>query len=70
MADMLFRGTTRFFAAAVLLLLGAVMVSLLVGALPAFNAFGFGFLFQQRVESGTRGLRRRAGDLRHASSRR
>ncbi len=44
-ADMVFRGTTRFFAAAVLLLLGAVMVSLLIGALPAFNAFGFGFLF-------------------------
>ena len=45
LADMVFRGTTRFFAAGVLLLLGAVMVSLLVGAMPAFNAFGFGFLF-------------------------
>jgi len=44
-ADTFFRGTTRFFAAAVLLLLGAVMVALLVGAIPAFKAFGFDFLF-------------------------
>lgn len=45
MADAVFRGATRFFAVAVLLLLGAVMVSLFVGGLPAFNAFGFGFLW-------------------------
>jgi phosphate transport system permease protein len=44
-ADALFRGTTKFFAAAVLLLLGAVMVSLLIGAMPAVQAFGFGFLW-------------------------
>ena len=40
LADMFFRGTTRFFAVRVLLLLGAIMVALLVGALPAFQAFG------------------------------
>ncbi len=44
LADSLFRGTTRFFAAAVLLLLGGVMVSLVVGGMPAFKAFGFTFL--------------------------
>jgi phosphate transport system permease protein len=44
-ADMVFRGTTRCFAVGVLVLLGAVMVSLLIGGAPAFKAFGFGFLF-------------------------
>jgi phosphate transport system permease protein len=47
LADILFRGTTRFFAVGVLLLLGAVMVSLLIGGAPAFQAFGFGFLWSQ-----------------------
>jgi phosphate transport system permease protein len=45
--DMAFRGTTKVFAIGVLLLLGAVMLSLLVGALPAMRAFGLGFLFDQ-----------------------
>ncbi|HEX4194522.1 MAG TPA: phosphate ABC transporter permease subunit PstC [Stellaceae bacterium] len=44
-ADILFRGTTQLFAFGVLVLLGAVMVALFVGGLPAFEAFGFGFLF-------------------------
>jgi phosphate transport system permease protein len=44
---MLFRGTTKFFAYAVLLLLGAVMVSLAFGALPAVHAFGLDFLWSQ-----------------------
>jgi phosphate transport system permease protein len=43
--DLLFRGTTRLFAAGVLLLLGAVMVALLIGALPAIHAFGWKFLW-------------------------
>jgi phosphate transport system permease protein len=43
--DALFRGMTRLFAFGVLLLLGAVMVSLLIGALPSMKAFGFGFLW-------------------------
>ena len=47
LADTIFRGTTRFFAVGVLLLLGAVMVSLLIGGAPAFQAFGFGFFFSQ-----------------------
>src|SRR5579863_2369197 len=45
--DVAFRGATRFFALGVLLLLGAVMVSLLIGALPAMRAFGFTFLVDQ-----------------------
>jgi phosphate transport system permease protein len=45
LADVLFRGTTRLFAFGVLLLLGAVMLSLLIGGMPAFNAFGFAFLW-------------------------
>jgi phosphate transport system permease protein len=45
LADVLFRGTTQLFAFGVLLLLGAVMLSLLIGGMPAFKAFGFGFLF-------------------------
>ena len=45
LADILFRGTTRLFAVGVLVLLGAVLVSLLVGGAPAFTAFGFAFLW-------------------------
>ncbi len=42
--DMLFRGTTKLFAVGVLLLLGAIMLALFIGALPAIRAFGFTFL--------------------------
>jgi phosphate transport system permease protein len=42
--DMIFRGVTRLSAFAVLALLVAIIVSLLIGSLPAINAFGFGFL--------------------------
>ena len=45
LADLLFRGTTRLFAVGVLILLGAVMASLIVGGAPAFKAFGFAFLW-------------------------
>jgi phosphate transport system permease protein len=45
--DAIFRGATRGFAIFVLLLLAAIMVSLLVGALPAMRAFGFSFLWDQ-----------------------
>lgn len=45
--DAIFRGATRGFAIFVLLLLAAIMVSLLVGALPAMRAFGFAFLWDQ-----------------------
>ena len=45
--DALFRGATRFFALVVLSLLGAVMVALLIGAMPAFHRFGIAFLWTQ-----------------------
>ncbi|MEO8669390.1 MAG: phosphate ABC transporter permease subunit PstC [Bauldia sp.] len=42
--DRLFRGATLVSALAVLLLLGGVIVSLVLGSLPAIKAFGLGFL--------------------------
>ena len=42
--DSLFRGTTRLFAATVLLVIIAIVVSLVIGAAPALEKFGFGFL--------------------------
>jgi phosphate transport system permease protein len=44
MGDALFRWATFASALAVLLLLGGVIVSLIIGSLPAFDAFGFRFL--------------------------
>jgi phosphate transport system permease protein len=41
--DAIFRHMTRGFAAFVLLLLGAIIITLIVGAAPAFRKFGFGF---------------------------
>jgi phosphate transport system permease protein len=46
--DAIFYQITRAAAVGVLILLGAVIVSLIVGSLPALSAFGFGFLFDQR----------------------
>ncbi|MDZ4202193.1 MAG: phosphate ABC transporter permease subunit PstC [Gallionella sp.] len=42
--DLLFRSLTRVSAFAVLALLVAIIASLVVGSMPAINAFGFGFL--------------------------
>ena len=42
--DLLFRNLTRACAFGVLALLAAIIVSLVVGSLPAIHAFGFGFL--------------------------
>jgi phosphate transport system permease protein len=42
--DMLFRNGTRIFAFLVLVLLGAIIASLLVGSLPSIQKFGLGFL--------------------------
>ena len=42
--DLLFRSLTRTSAIAVLILLGAIIVSLIMGSMPAIRAFGFGFL--------------------------
>ncbi|TJZ75647.1 phosphate ABC transporter permease subunit PstC [Chitiniphilus eburneus] len=43
--DQIFRGSTRFFAFLVLVLLLGIIGSLIWGAMPALKAFGFGFLF-------------------------
>jgi phosphate transport system permease protein len=42
--DLLFRSLTRVCAFGVLALLAAIIVSLLVGSMPAIHSFGFGFL--------------------------
>lgn len=42
--DALFRNLTRASAFGVLALLGAIIVSLIVGSMPAIRTFGFGFL--------------------------
>src|SRR5690348_187007 len=42
--DALFRNLTRFFAFAVFSLLAAILVSLVVGSMPAIRKFGVGFL--------------------------
>jgi phosphate transport system permease protein len=47
LGDTLFRVLTRAAAIAVLIILGAVLISLAVGAAPALRAFGFSFLASQ-----------------------
>ena len=46
--DTLFRNATLVAAVAVLVLLGGVILSLLIGSLPALKAFGFGFLTTEK----------------------
>jgi phosphate transport system permease protein len=46
--DALFHQLTRAAAVGVLILLGAVIFSLVLGALPALRAFGFNFLIEER----------------------
>jgi phosphate transport system permease protein len=48
LSDDLFRLLTKSAAVAVLILLGGVMVSLLVGSLPAFSEFGLDFIVTER----------------------
>jgi len=48
LGDAAFRLLTRAAAMAVLAILGGVIVSLLIGALPALQAFGLDFLIEQR----------------------
>jgi len=43
--DALFRNVTRFFAFVVFSLLAAILISLVVGSLPAMDRFGAGFLW-------------------------
>jgi phosphate transport system permease protein len=45
--DLLFRRSTEFFALCVLLLLGGVIVSLIIGAWPALSTFGLGFVVNE-----------------------
>jgi phosphate transport system permease protein len=45
--DLVFRRSTEFFALCVLLLLGGVIVSLIIGAWPALSTFGLGFVFNE-----------------------
>jgi phosphate transport system permease protein len=42
--DLAFRNTTRFFAFLVFAILAGIVISLLIGSLPAIKAFGFKFL--------------------------
>jgi phosphate transport system permease protein len=42
--DLVFRAVTRFFAFLVLAILVGIIVSLVIGSLPAIRQFGFGFL--------------------------
>jgi phosphate transport system permease protein len=46
--DAVFHQLTRAAAVGVLILLGAVIFSLILGSIPAFRAFGFDFLVQER----------------------
>jgi phosphate transport system permease protein len=46
--DALFHQLTRAAAVGVLILLGAVIFSLILGSIPAFRAFGFNFLVEER----------------------
>ena len=48
LVDTVFRLLTRTAAAAVLIILGGVILSLLLGALPALQEFGFNFLIEER----------------------
>jgi phosphate transport system permease protein len=48
LGDLGFRTLTRTAAVAVLLILGAVIVSLISGSLPALRAFGLNFLIEER----------------------
>ncbi len=42
--DLIFHNVTRFFAFLVFALLAGIILSLLIGSMPAIRAFGFGFL--------------------------
>jgi phosphate transport system permease protein len=48
LGDALFRMLTRLAARAVLGILGGVIISLIIGSLPALREFGFSFLTEQR----------------------
>ena len=47
LGDTAFRHLTRAAALAVLIILGGIIVSLVMGSLPALHTFGFSFLYQE-----------------------
>lgn len=53
LGDLLFRQLTRMAAITVLLLLSGVIVSLIIGSMPAFRKFGFGFLVSEQWDAVT-----------------
>jgi phosphate transport system permease protein len=48
LTDIVFHGLTRLSAIFVLILLGGVILSLIKGSIPALDAFGLNFLFEER----------------------
>jgi phosphate transport system permease protein len=48
LGDTVFRVLTRCAAFAVLIILGGVMIALVQGSIPAFKAFGFSFIIEER----------------------
>jgi phosphate transport system permease protein len=48
LGDLVFHGLTRAAAIGVLILLGGVIFSLIIGSLPALREFGFNFLIEER----------------------
>jgi phosphate transport system permease protein len=53
LGDIVFRHLTRAAAIGVLLLLSGVIVSLVIGSMPAINKFGFGFLVSEQWDAVT-----------------
>ena len=66
LGDIAFRHLTRAAAIAVLLMLGGVIVSLVIGSLPALQAVRLRLPGQRALEPGHREVRRAGADLRHA----
>ena len=64
-SDATFRLLTKSAAYGVLILLGGVILSLIVGSIPAFREFGFSFLRDAIVESRHRQVRRAGADVRN-----
>ena len=56
--DFRFRLTAGWRALLVLLIFAGVIASLVIGAMPAFKAFGFGFIIDRGLEPDPRTLRR------------
>src|SRR5262245_64820094 len=48
LGDVTFYWITRLAAISVLLILGGIIISLIIGAWPAMKEFGFAFLWKQR----------------------